>query len=108
MTYLCEAPMRSLQFKVDENPSTGYRWEVVEQHNINLHDHYVPTRFTDLDGNPLVGGGGHHFYFVHITNTADYKLVLEHRRPFNHADVIDRMSFMSQSMSQLKEDDHVT
>jgi predicted secreted protein len=72
---------------LEENPSTGYKWEVASTTGPQITStHYVHDGPDHTpDGELLVGGGGHRF----LTIEGSGEIVLQLRRPWDHSDIVD-------------------
>ena len=62
---------------LESNPTTGYRWSIVDSKSLSIQDEYIPPAY----GN-LVGSGGFHRWRVTPTNPGTYSFVLIYSRPF--------------------------
>jgi inhibitor of cysteine peptidase len=76
-TSLSVAPGDSVLVRLEEIPTTGYRWEVKEYDNEVLHA--VGDEFIPASGGAL-GGGGHHEFRFRVVGPGKSDLRLIRRR----------------------------
>jgi inhibitor of cysteine peptidase len=72
---------QSFILKVNENPSTGYSWQLNLGDGLNLlWDKYQPWRSSEENVNPIIGAGGFHSWKIEATN--DGQLTATYKRPW--------------------------
>lgn len=75
----------SFKVEVDEIPSAGYRWSVVEQHNCSYVDYR--SHANTHDGELLVGGKSTIQYEITPFASGEYKFVIVYGRPWDDWDI---------------------
>jgi inhibitor of cysteine peptidase len=65
--------------RLEENPTTGYSWNMTSTDGLDLvSDQYIPSQTSG----PMVGSGGVHSSFYNAVKTGDQGLHGEYRRPW--------------------------
>lgn len=108
--------MKKYVLILEENQSTGYKWEIVgglnwlSENHCSVETAYIPHNHYDNKGEPRVGGGGQRIFTFYWTEKYPSMLPvfhLEYRRPFDPGDVADTFDFClgNNSSKRKKEDD---
>ncbi|RPJ64569.1 MAG: hypothetical protein EHM20_18255 [Alphaproteobacteria bacterium] len=67
--------------KLNENPSTGYSWQLSRDDGLNLlWDKYHPWESSEESGNIVIGAGGFHVWKIEAMN--DGKVKATYKRPW--------------------------
>lgn len=74
-----------IEIVVDENPSTGYRWQIETNADL-ISDTYVSKREFNMGNEPVIGGGGKRYIELRPPSGEDLKLqmTLKHSWEINN------------------------
>ncbi len=80
---------QTLEVVLNENPSTGYVWSIVEQPKLfNVEETYQSDQHrADKDAVPMVGVGGQKIYRFTATTAGEEQLHLKHVRSWEKTSV---------------------
>jgi len=78
---------------LESNPSTGYRWEILEN-NESILKQFCEVEFksSDTDEPPMVGAGGWEIFRFKAVSTGQTTLELVYRRPWEDAEPLKTFS----------------
>ena len=69
-----------IQIQLDESPTTGYKWEIME---LNTNDLQVISEEFKLNPDTGIGGGGKKLIQLKILKKAAGRIKLENRQPWS-------------------------